>query len=129
MVPVDDEHTMRLALFATPQTGQDSDLRLTEYFRDCTEYNAADHHRDLFAGKFPTDPLVRLTSAQDYVVLVGQGRIADRVHERLGQSDAGIALLRKMLWRELEAVTNGGTPKAWRKLERPSKLFENAAQA
>ena len=34
----------------------------------------------------------------------GQGRIEDRDHERLGRSDAGIILWRKILARELRAI-------------------------
>lgn len=128
MVPVDDEHTMRVSLFAAPSSDPETDRRLTEYFRECGDYNAADHHRALFAGQYPTDPLVRLTSAQDYVVLVGQGAIADRTQERLGQSDAGIILLRRMLRREMDAISNAAPTKAWRRLEQPSKLFEQAPQ-
>ena len=38
------------------------------------------YHDELFAGNYPDDPLVRLTSAQDNVALIGQGAIADLVH-------------------------------------------------
>jgi 5,5'-dehydrodivanillate O-demethylase oxygenase subunit len=48
----------------------------------------------IVAGKYPSDHLFDLTSAQDYVAQRGQGVIADREHEILGRSDAGIALLR-----------------------------------
>ena len=36
---------------------------------------------------------------EDYVAMVGQGTIADRVNERLGRSDVGIVELRR-LWSE-----------------------------
>ena len=127
-VPVDDTHTMRLATFSTPSTTPEADAKLKEYFAGCNDYNAADHHRELFAGKYPSDPLIRLTSAQDYVVLVGQGVIADRTRERLGRSDGGIVLLRRMLWRELEAIREGAPPKDWRRLAQPSTLFTKTQQ-
>jgi phenylpropionate dioxygenase-like ring-hydroxylating dioxygenase large terminal subunit len=127
MVPVDDRRTMRLAVFAAPSTTPEADRRLTEYFDGCSTYNAADHHDELFAGQYPSDPLVRLTSAQDYVVLVGQGTIADRAHERLGYSDGGVTLLRRILWRELDAIRTGKPPKEWRRLQQPSKLFEDGS--
>ena len=56
-------------------------------------------------------------------MLVGQGAIADRVNEKLGSSDLGIATLRRILWRELDAMRNGTPTKAWRRLERSSQLF------
>jgi hypothetical protein len=47
-------------------------------------------------------------------VQAGQGRIEDRDNERLGRSDAGIILWRKILARELRAIAEGGKPKRWK---------------
>jgi 5,5'-dehydrodivanillate O-demethylase len=55
-------------------------------------------------------------SAQDYVAQRGQGVIADRMQENLSESDAGIALLRKIFQRELEAIRQGRATKRWTKL-------------
>ena len=49
--------------------------------------------------------------------MMGQGMIVDRNQERLGQSDAGIMLLRKIFWREMEAMREGRPTKRWRRLE------------
>src|SRR5438105_14956570 len=49
---------------------------------------------------------------QDIIAWVGQGRIADRTKETLGASDLGIALMRKRLFDELDAVAQGREPKA-----------------
>jgi hypothetical protein len=46
-------------------------------------------------------------------VQAGQGRIADREHERLGRSDTAIILWRKILARELRAVAEGRPGKNW----------------
>ncbi|WP_242444563.1 Rieske 2Fe-2S domain-containing protein [Advenella sp. S44] len=124
MVPIDDTHTLRVSLRAVPSTTPDADAKISEYFDGCEDYCSTDHHDDLFAGNYPEDPLVRLTSAQDYVVLVGQGEIADRVHECLGVSDQGIAFLRRILFRELEAIRNGKPTKEWRRIENGSTLFQ-----
>lgn len=115
MVPVDDDHTARFAIAAVPSTAAEADRRITAYFEGCRDYNSADHHDDLFAGRYPVDPLVRLTSAQDYVTLMGQGTVADRANEYLGRSDAGVALLRSILWREIEAIRLGRPTKQWRR--------------
>ncbi len=48
---------------------------------------------------------------QDIVAWVGQGRIADRTKENLGASDRGIAMLRKQLFRDLDAIADGRDPK------------------
>ena len=48
---------------------------------------------------------------QDIVAWVGQGRITDRSRENLGASDRGIALLRRQLFNDIEAVQAGRDPK------------------
>lgn len=48
---------------------------------------------------------------QDIVAWVGQGRIADRTQEHLGASDRGIAMLRRQLFEDIDAVQAGRDPK------------------
>ena len=48
---------------------------------------------------------------QDIIAWVGQGTIADRTKENLGASDLGIAMMRKRLFEELDAVARGAEPK------------------
>lgn len=129
MVPIDDTHTLRISLRAAPSTTPEADAKLQQYFDGCDDYCAADHHDELFAGQYPDDPLVRLTSAQDYVALIGQGVIADRVHERLGASDQGIAMLRRILAREIEALRTGAPTKAWTRIAKASTLIQHAPAA
>jgi hypothetical protein len=47
---------------------------------------------------------------QDVMVLESQGSISPRENEHLATSDRGIALLRKMLFREIEKVQQGLDP-------------------
>ena len=56
-----------------------------------------------------------IVGIQDYVSQVGQGVIADRTDERLGKSDVGIILLRKIYARELRALAEGSPLKQWRR--------------
>jgi 5,5'-dehydrodivanillate O-demethylase oxygenase subunit len=49
---------------------------------------------------------------QDFVTWVGQGRIADRSQEYLAASDRGIVMIRRRFLNDIEAVENGGDPKA-----------------
>ena len=51
---------------------------------------------------------------QDDIIQVGQGAIADRVHERLGRSDVGVVMIRRLWLRELEALETGAPRKGWR---------------
>ena len=129
MVPIDDTQTIRMTLIAAQSTSPAADADLVRYFEDCESYNPTDHHDDLFAGKYPDDPLIRLTSAQDYVALIGQGVIADRANERLGASDRGVAMLRRMLWREMAAIESGSPTKQWRRIEEPPVLFKSVDAA
>ena len=129
-VPVDDEHTERFNIWATPRTTPETDRRIGEYFVAAAEYSAAEHHDELFfQEKYPVDDVMQLTSAQDYVAQVGQGVCADREHEVLGRSDAGIALLRRIFFRELDALREGRPTKAWHKLEVPAELPIQVANA
>lgn len=54
-----------------------------------------------------------LFNVQDGVALAGQGEITDRSNERLGQSDRGIVLLRRLWARDMQAIAEGREPKAW----------------
>ncbi|HLX38508.1 MAG TPA: Rieske 2Fe-2S domain-containing protein [Candidatus Binataceae bacterium] len=49
---------------------------------------------------------------QDFIAWVGQGTIADRTREHLGASDRGIAMIRRRLLADLEAIARGEQPKA-----------------
>ena len=60
----------------------------------------------------------RIVALQDYVSQKGQGAIADRRHERLGRSDAGVILLRRIWERELRALAEGRPLTEWRVPER-----------
>ena len=55
-----------------------------------------------------------LAIVQDIAVQAGQGRVADREHEHLGRSDAGIIGWRKILTRELKAIAEGRKPTKWK---------------
>ena len=50
---------------------------------------------------------------QDYIAQRGQGIIADREHERLGQSDRVIVLWRTLCRREMRKLANGEPLKQW----------------
>jgi 5,5'-dehydrodivanillate O-demethylase len=125
MVPVDDGHTLRFQIRALASRGAEADAKFVDYFNRHKDYNPVDHHHELFdEKKMPDDPVLELTPAQDYVAQVGQGAIVDRTQERLGKSDRGIAFMRRMFWREMEAARAGQPLKQWRKLAESEELLK-----
>ena len=56
-----------------------------------------------------------LFNIQDTVAMAGQGPIYDRRNERLGKSDIGIILLRKIYERELGKIADSKPIKKWRR--------------
>ena len=60
--------------------------------------------------EFPVANLVETLFLQDYRAVVSQGRSFDRTKERLGTTDRGVILLRRMIMDGLEAVAGGKEP-------------------
>jgi 5,5'-dehydrodivanillate O-demethylase len=132
VVPIDDHNTRRFQFWVLPPSDEATQRRYKDYFAGIEDYFAAEHHNDLFfRRKYPDDPVVALTAAQDYVAQVGQGAIADRENEILGRSDAGVVFLRRLFMRELELIEKGLPTKQWRRLdesvELPIQVPEDAA--
>ena len=99
-VPVDDEHTLSVtwSFIRVP--------REAEPFVQTTIPTWQAPVRDA-QGRWITSHVIN----QDIVAWAGQGRIADRSQENLGASDRGIALLRRQLLSDIEAVQAGRDPK------------------
>ncbi len=117
-VPVDDMATSRMQLFALP-VAPDSPAgkRYIEEHRLYADYDPVANHEALFRDrKFPAESPLALTPAQDYLAIMGQGRSVDRSAEFLGESDAGIVLLRRLLSREMDALREGRPAKSWKPL-------------
>ena len=78
--------------------------------------------RKVLAGKVTTDYVIEtrwwdINSVQDMVTLVGQGVVADREHEHLGQIDVGMVLLRNLYMREMRALAEDRPLKQWTRSE------------
>ena len=73
----------------------------------------------ILAGKMRMEDMdTSLTNYQtfrieDYVTIVGQGRIADRESERLGRIDTQNIVMRKIWMREMKALAEGQPLKQW----------------
>lgn len=55
-------------------------------------------------------PQLDMGTVQDNLIFVAQGEIADRTKERLGDTDRGIILYRKLLKEQMEIIADGGQP-------------------
>lgn len=127
-VPAHDQLTLKLHVYAIKSLGAEADRETREHFDRFASYNPADHHDALFERReWPEDPSLQLTPAQDYVAIRGQGRIVDRRKEYLGASDAGIALLRRICWREMDALKEGRPAKRWAPIVEKVDMREKSA--
>jgi 5,5'-dehydrodivanillate O-demethylase oxygenase subunit len=82
--------------------------------------------RAVLQGELRVDDIPERTdivNVQDAVAQVGQGQIADREHEHLGQTDVMIALLRRIYLRELQALAEGRPLTPWVIPERLAAAF------
>jgi 5,5'-dehydrodivanillate O-demethylase len=117
--PIDDESHLWLITSHVKVTGAEAERFLAKKSEFLTKATAAprvmDLVHDVWAGRKRLIDIEHpeLAMVQDIAVQAGQGRIADRDHERLGRSDAGIILWRKILARELRAIAEGRPAKKW----------------
>ena len=119
--PVDDENHLWLITSHVEVTGEDAETykaKRADYDRKVAAAPPVmDVVRDIWSGKLRFAEVVHpdLAVVQDIAVQAGQGRIEDRQSERLGRSDAGIILWRKILERELHAIAEGRPAKKWQR--------------
>jgi 5,5'-dehydrodivanillate O-demethylase len=99
-VPVDDENTLSVtwSFIRVPQERE-------PYVQSSIPTWTSPIKDD--AGRWITSHVIN----QDIVAWVGQGRVADRTQENLGASDLGIAMLRRRLLEDIDAVKAGRDPK------------------
>jgi 5,5'-dehydrodivanillate O-demethylase len=116
-VPIDDENTLRISIMAYPGGEIGEQVRKTG---GTLSHNSKDYAKELFEEhRLPDIPAAAMIMSQDYAAVRGQGTIQDRTREQLGASDAGIALLRKIIFRELDTIEAGTAPKKWKRVEGP----------
>ncbi len=120
-VPVTNTTHMQFSLHRVPLRGE-----AAERFKARREARRAQldipHQalgEDILAGRVflrdvPRDR-VDMVRLQDTIAQVGQGRSADRDAEKLGRADIGVALIRRLWRRELNAMLAGRPLKRWRK--------------
>jgi 5,5'-dehydrodivanillate O-demethylase len=98
-VPIDDENTLSVGWFLNELPGN------TPYQQEVIPswYSPI---VDPETGRWITTHIMN----QDFIAWMGQGRIADRSKEHLGESDRGITMLRKAMLREAAEVAEGKDP-------------------
>jgi len=101
-VPVDDENTLSVtwAFERVPREREPYEQQSIPSWRGPI--------KDPATGRWISSHVMN----QDFIAWVGQGTIADRTKEHLGQSDRGILILRKRLLEDLDCITKGLDPKA-----------------
>lgn len=99
-VPVDDENTLNVSWFFI-RVPNDAEPCVQEQIPTWTSPTRDEN------GQWICSHVIN----QDVVAWVGQGRIADRTKETLGASDRGIAMLRRQLFDDIEAIQAGRDPK------------------
>lgn len=112
-VPIDDENTLSVGWFFT---------RVPKGREPYVQNRIPTWHSPLRdqAGNW----IMTHTMNQDFAAWVGQGAIADRTREYLGNSDRGIAMLRRLLQNDLAAVAAGRDPKGIIRDPERAKLVE-----
>jgi 5,5'-dehydrodivanillate O-demethylase len=98
-VPIDDETTLRVGWWIHPLPGERPfrQARIPYWYAPVCRPDG--------------DWIAEGGAHQDFVAMLGQGRLADRSHEHLGESDRGVILLRKMLSEDLRALKQGEDPR------------------
>ena len=118
--PVDDENHLWLITSHVEVTGEAAEVYRTKRAEYDRKVAAAPPVmrvvEDLWSGKLRYADVTHpdLAIVQDIAVQAGQGRSEDRDSERLGRSDAGIILWRKILAREQRAIAENRKPKRWK---------------
>ncbi|MCC8402323.1 aromatic ring-hydroxylating dioxygenase subunit alpha [Paraburkholderia sp. MMS20-SJTN17] len=100
-VPVDDENTLNVTW---------SYIRVPRESEPYVQESIPTWHapvKDPRTGRWISSHVIN----QDIVAWCGQGRIADRTRENLAASDAGIVMVRRQYFRDMEAVAQGRDPK------------------
>lgn len=119
--PVDDENHLWVLSAKIPLTNCDEETyrakRREFYAKRAAAPPVPAMVADIWSGKLPYADVrhPELVIVQDIAVQAGQGRIEDRDNEHLGRSDAGIAVWRRILARELQVIAAGGRPKKWKR--------------
>ena len=99
-VPIDDENTLSVAFFNNPVPGDEPlhQERIPYWWSPI---------KDEKSGRWISSHIMN----QDFIAWVGQGTMADRTQEHLGESDRGVIMMRRKMIEQARLVADGGEPK------------------
>jgi len=100
-VPVDDTHTLSVT-WSFIRVPREAEPFVQQEIPSWTSPT-----RDPATGRWISSHVIN----QDIVAWVGQGPVTDRTRETLGASDKGIAMIRRRLLDDIDAVAQGHDPK------------------
>jgi 5,5'-dehydrodivanillate O-demethylase len=126
-VPIDDDRHLSFNVSLTHLRGEaaarylDRRRRQPDTAEEVVRLSEALLRGELHIAELKDHPAI--VNIQDNVAQIGQGIMADRSDERLGRSDAGVLLLRKLWSRELQALAEGRPLKCW---QPPARLATTA---
>jgi len=114
-VPIDDQNSLRFEINLVHVSGKAAEeLELSRREQSERGKDFANHWGEkILAGQMTIEDLDRNFSTyemfrvEDYVVQIGQGRMANRSAERLAHIDTGVILRRKLWELELKAIADG----------------------
>jgi 5,5'-dehydrodivanillate O-demethylase len=105
--PIDDTHTNHWVLdFKRGEPRPDGEAIDVEYIAPFKDPPDALYPE----ARFDNLPKHGWPLSEDVVMWETQGVISDRTKEHLGASDAGVAMLRRMMFEEIERVKRGEDP-------------------
>jgi 5,5'-dehydrodivanillate O-demethylase len=118
-VPVDDTHCVSylVGILNLPDDPQVAERRRRA--AQAVSVSPNDAAEAVLAGEFSLEEAPQefnqreMFWVEDYITEVGQGAIAPRTEDHLGRRDTGVALLRSIWRRELQALAEGHPLKAW----------------
>jgi hypothetical protein len=120
-VPIDDTTHMQFSLHRVPALGDAAaSIRARrEHRRSTIDLAHQDVCDRILSGELRLRDVdaarVDLVRLQDDIAQVGQGRVADRDHERLGRGDVGVIAIRKLWHRELTALERAAPRTGWQR--------------
>ena len=100
-VPIDDENTLSVAWINSPLPGN-------EYYHQERIPSWWSPLKDAETGRWINSH----TMNQDFIAWVGQGTMADRTQEHLGESDRGVIAMRRKFFDQMALIADGGEPYA-----------------
>ncbi|MBM2811832.1 MAG: Rieske 2Fe-2S protein [Chloroflexi bacterium] len=121
-IPIDDEHHVSYGIVLQHVEGEAAE-RLRQRPGRGADVSATVNEiaGDIMTGKIHVDEIGKppyIVGVQDTIAQVGQGTLADRLHEHLGRSDVVISLIRRVWARELQALAEDRPLKRWALPER-----------